>query len=540
MTTKDQTTVKFKVQTGLALFCVALAAWAVSAFTQRPQRSAAPTRTITLRAGGDLQAALTSARFGDTIVLEAGATFTGPVTLPFKGAGSGTDADYITIRTSDLAGIAPEGERLKPAPESRALPRIVAPNEKPAVATEAGAHHYKFVGVEFLPAQTAAYVYNVVELGSSDYTSAAQFPHHLIFDRCYVHSTGLNRARRGFALNSAETSIINSYIAGFAGAKDETQAIAGWNGPGPFHIVNNYLEGAGEVILIGGGDPSIANLVPSDIEIRRNFLRKPKEWLGRAAIKGTLELKNARRVVIEGNLIESELLTTAIVLTVRNQSGKAPWSVLEDVLIENNIVRHASSGINILGNDNEHHSQEARRIRIANNLLIDIVANDPANIPYFLQTNGGQQISVEHNTVQQAGNVITAYGLPSRSFAFRDNIVQLNQYGIVCLTDGSDCGSENIFCNCFPGAVFKGNVFADNLSIAANDRLPERYPAGNYFVGSYQRIGFSDFAHGNWRLAGNSHTRNRGSDGKDPGVDTDAMIAAGVNLARTGGRFERR
>jgi hypothetical protein len=88
--------------------------------------------------------------------------------------------------------------------------------------------------------------------------------------------------------------------------------------------------------------------------------------------------------------------------------------------------------------------------------------------------------------------------------------------------------------------VFKGNVFADNLSIAANDRLPESYPSGNYFVGSYQRIGFSDFAHGNWRLAGNSHTRNRGSDGKDPGVDTDAMIAAGINLARSGGRFEGR
>jgi hypothetical protein len=540
MATKDQTTVKFKFQMGLALFCVLLGTWAVCGFTQRPQRTAASIRTITLRSGDDLQAALRSARLGDTIVLEAGAIFTGPVTLPFKSAGSGTDADYITIRTSDMTAIAGAGERIKPEIHSRALPKIVAPNEKPAVATEPGAHHYKFVGVEFMPAQNATYVYNVVDLGSSDYTSTAQFPHHLIFDRCYVHSSGLNRARRGFALNSAETSIINSQVSGFAGASDETQAIAGWNGPGPLHIVNNYLEGAGEVILIGGGDPSIANLVPSDIEIRRNFLSKPKEWLGRASVKGTLELKNARRVLIEGNLIESEILTTAIVLTVRNQSGKAPWSVIEDVVVENNVVRHASSGINILGNDNEHRSQEAKRIRIANNLLTDIVANDPSNIPYFLQINGGQQITVAHNTVQQAGNVITAYGLPSSNFVFRDNIVQLNQYGIVCLTNGSDCGPENMFCNCFPGAVFKGNVFADNLGIAALDHLPEKYPFGNYFAGSYQRIGFSDFAHGNWRLAANSRTRNRGSDGKDPGVDTEALIAAGVNLARTGGRFEKR
>lgn len=540
MTMKDLTTVKYKFQLGLTVFCVALGTWAAVGFTQRPQPVAGPSRTITLHPGDDLQAALKSARFGDTIVLEAGATFTGPVTLPFKGAGSGTDADYITIRTSDLGKIAPDGERIKPELQAGALPKIVAPREKPAVATEPGAHHYKFVGVEFLPAQNASYVFNVIDLGSSDYASTSQFPHHLIFDRCYVHSTGLNRARRGFAINSAETSVINSHVSGFAGAGDETQAIAGWNGPGPFHIVNNYLEGAGEVMLIGGGDPSIANLVPSDIEIRRNFFRKPKEWIGRATIKGTLELKNARRVLIEGNLIESEILTTAIVLTVRNQGGRAPWSTIEDVVVKNNIVRHASTGINILGSDNEHRSQEAKRIRIANNLLMDLVINDPNNIPYFVETNGGQQITVEHNTVQQAGNVITGYGAPTRNFIFRDNIVQLNRYGIVCQIEGSECGRDNLFCNCFPGGVFKGNVFADNLGIAANDHLADKYPFGNYFVGSYQRLGFSDFAHGNWRLAANSHTRNRASDGKDPGVDVDALVAAGATAAGTGGRVAQR
>ena len=414
------------------------------------------------------------------------------------------------------------------------MPKIVAPGGKVAVGTEAQAHHYKFVGVEFLPAANASYVYNVIDLGSSDYTSLSQFPHHLIFDRCYVHSPGLNRARRGFALNSAETSIVNSYVSGFAGAGDETQAIAGWNGPGPFHIINNYLEGAGEVVLIGGADPSVPNLVPSDIEFRRNYLRKPKEWLGRATIKGTFELKNARRVVIEGNLIESEILTTAIVLTVRNQGGKAPWSTLEDVEIRNNIVRHADTGINILGSDNEHRSQEAKRIRIVNNLFEDIVVNDPNNNPYFLQINGGQQITVAHNTVQQAGNIITAYGAPARDFIFRDNIVQFNRYGIVCLTDGSGCGPENIFCICFPGGVFKGNVIADNLGAAAADDMESKYPAGNYFVGSYQRIGFTDFAHGDWRLGAGSGTRKRGSDGRDPGVDLDALTAAGAMTAREG------
>lgn len=521
----------------LAAFGVLLVASLALVFAQRSQNQFSRPRVITLKAGDDLQAALRSAKFGDTIVLQAGATFTGPVTLPFKGPSPGTDADYITIRTSDLGGIPQDAERIKPAAHARAMPKIVAPSEKAAIATEPRAHHFKFVGIEFLPASNASYVYNVIELGSSDYTSLSQFPHHLIFDRCYVHSPGLNRARRGFALNSAETSILNSYISGFAGAGDETQAIAGWNGPGPFHIVNNYLEGAGEVILIGGADPSVPNLVPSDIEIRRNHFRKPKEWNGRATIKGTFELKNARRVVIEGNLIESEILTTAIVLTVRNQSGKAPWSTIEDVEIRNNIVRHASTGINILGSDTDHPSLEAKRIRISNNLLVDIVADNPDNIPYFLQTNGGQQITVEHNTVQQAGNIITAYGSPTRDFVFRDNIVQFNRYGIVCQIEGFECGGKNLFCNCFPAGVFKGNVIADNLGVAGSDRVEEKFPAGNYFVSSYQRIGFTDFDHGEWRLGANSRTRGKGSDGTDPGVDIDALLRAGAVSARDGVRL---
>lgn len=511
------------------MFCLALVV------AQRPRQI--QSNLIRLRAGDDLQSALRSAKFGDTIVLQAGATYSGPIVLPFKGAGSGTEADYITIRTSDLPGIAPEAERIKPALHGRAMPKIIAPHAKSAIATDPGAHHYKFVGVEFLPASNAAYVYNVIELGASDYKSYSQFPHHLIFDRCYVHSSGLNRARRGFALNSAETAVVNSHVSGFAGAGDETQAIAGWNGPGPFHIVNNYLEGAGEVILFGGADPSIPNLVPSDIEIRRNHFRKPKEWLGRAAIKGTFELKNARRVIVEGNLIESEILTTAIVLTVRNQGGKAPWSTIEDVEIKNNIVRHADTGVNFLGSDNDHRSQEAKRIRIANNLFLDIVVNDVRNIPYFLQTNGGQQITVEHNTVQQAGNIITAYGSPTRNFIFRDNIVQFNQYGIVCVVDGFECSRENIFCNCFPGGVIRGNIIADNLGVAASDSIQQSYPAGNYFVSSFQRIGFTDFIQGDWRLSPGSKTRKRGSNGSNPGADVDALRAAGAFAAREGNRF---
>jgi len=40
--------------------------------------------TVVVSSGGNLQAAIDSAQAGDTIVLEAGASFMGPITLPNK------------------------------------------------------------------------------------------------------------------------------------------------------------------------------------------------------------------------------------------------------------------------------------------------------------------------------------------------------------------------------------------------------------------------------------------------------------------------
>ena len=86
----------------------------------------------------------------------------------------------------------------------------------------------------------------------------------------------------------------------------------GWGGIGPFKIVNNYLEGAGENVLFGGGDPTIRDLVPADIEVRHNYMAKSLSWKrgesGYAgtswSIKNIFELKNARRVLVDGNVLE--------------------------------------------------------------------------------------------------------------------------------------------------------------------------------------------------------------------------------------------
>jgi hypothetical protein len=461
-----------------------------------------------VRRGGNLQAAIDKAHYGDVIVLEAGAVFRGPILLPFKEGDAG--GQYITITTSNLKGIAAEGERVNPNIHSQAMPKIVAPNGSVSVETAPAAHHYKFVGIEFSPAADSKYVWAVLELGKSEYKSASQFAHHLTFDRCYIHATGLNTARRGIALNSADTTITNSYVSGFAGAEDETQGICGWNGPGPFKIINNYIEGGGQNIMFGGADPAVPNLVPSDIEIRRNFLFKPAAWFGKATIKAVIELKNARRVVMDGNVLESAGLTNAFVLTIRNQNGTAPWSTLEDINVTNNIIRHSAAAFSLLGRDTYNPSEQMKRVRIANNLIVDVGPDYSAN---FIGGCCADSVTVENNTVQQTGVIMLCYGPVSTNFTFRNNIVQFNSYGLNCPTNALNAAS-------------RGNIIIDNAGAVAANGAPANIPGGNQFLPSLARVGFVDYANGDWRLSPQSKAKGRGSDGRDPGVDVEALANA--------------
>ena len=78
--------------------------------------------------------------------------------------------------------------------------------------------------------------------------------------------------------NCSKLRIFESYVSEAHGIGQEAQAIGVYNGPGPFKITNNYLEGAGENVIFGGAHPSINGLIPSDIEFKRNHVFKPESW----------------------------------------------------------------------------------------------------------------------------------------------------------------------------------------------------------------------------------------------------------------------
>src|SRR5262249_22204550 len=189
----------------------------------------APTgRSINVNAGGNLQSALDQALPGDVIVIQAGATFTGNFTLPNK---SGTG--WITVRTSTPDTNLPQGVRVVPASASL-MPKLLSPNDNPVIQTDSGAHHFRFVGIEFGVTQ-GTYIYGIVAF-DGEQTTAAQTPHDLIIDRCYIHGNTNDGSRRGLLMNSASTAVIDSYISNIHEVGADSQAIAAWNGPGPFKI----------------------------------------------------------------------------------------------------------------------------------------------------------------------------------------------------------------------------------------------------------------------------------------------------------------
>jgi hypothetical protein len=515
-----------KPKSGVGLVILIFLCFAAPAEAQELPREYLDTRMpattgviVMIGSGGNLQHEFDLAHLGDELVISAGSRFVGNFTLPAK-SGSGT----ILIRSSDVTA---EGIRVTPADAAR-MPKLISPGAAPALATSGAASNYRIVGIEFGVASGVAANGGIVTLGAGNETDLSQLPHDLVIDRCYVHGNPTGDVTRGVALNSARTAVIDSYVSNCHGVGFDTQAICGWNGPGPFKIVNDYLEGAAECFMLGGSDPRISGLVPSDVEFRRNTLSKPLSWkVGDPSyagvhwsIKNLFELKNARRVLIDGNVMEYAWIDgqtgIAVQLTPRNQDGAAPWCTVEDVTFTNNTVRHASAAVNVMGRDNNFPSGQAQRIKLKNNLFDDIGGARWGNGRLFQIIAGPANLIIDHNTAFQSGNVITADVLPpALGFVYTNNLQPHNDYGVIGSNRSYGLDSLNYY---FPGCQFAGNALVGGLA-----RL---YPPNNFFPATQAAVGYTDQAAGNYALLETSPLHNAATDGKDVGADCAALAAA--------------
>lgn len=485
--------------------------------TSLPPQAGKVTR---VKAGEDLAAAISAANLGDTLELDAGAVFKGPIDLPAK-----TGNGWIVIRTSTPDDqLAKPGTRVSPA----LAPKMARIESKAGyvIGTAKGAHHYRLIGLE-LTAEAGQYLTALVDFGTTT-TNEADLPHDLIVDRSYLHADPIG-GRRGVALNAKSAAVVDSWLSGFREKGADSQAIAGWGGPGPYRIVNDYLEGASENVMFGGADPSIPNLVPSDIQVCGNYIKKDPAWKGGGwVMKNLFELKNARRVLVAGNVFENSYADAqvgfGILFTVRNQDGSAPWSTVEDVTFAQNIVRHVGSGLNVSASDDLHPSQETSRILVANNLFDDIDSatfGGQGRAYQFIYGGGkGKLIKIDHNTTTTAQNAAMALGDTAKygtSFFFTNNVVARGQYGLFGSGQGEGKAPLDFYLTSY---VVTKNAFFSAATTAAT------YPTGNYVPTTIADVAFANAGSGDYSLGSTSKYKGAGTDGKDLGADFAALATA--------------
>jgi hypothetical protein len=296
--------------------------------------------------------------------------------------------------------------------------------------------------------------------------------------------------------------------------------------------------------MFGGADPAISNLVPSDIEVRRNLSTKRLSWqAAHVPVKNAFELKNARRVLVDGNTFEHVWVSgqdgTAILLKSVNQDGACPWCVTEYVTFRNNIVRSAAHGMLINATETGRRDLPApvpaNHIRVENVVFEDIGGPQWGGGGKLLRIFGGvADVSVTHVTSHSNPTGVIDAGAPtdrSPRLVFSYNIVERSLFGIGA---GGDEGTTTLTRN-FAPFTYRQNVLvntSDATDQAISDgALQSRYPPTTMVAHGWNDVGFQQ---GTSKLAKTSRYAAAAEDGKTLGADTDAIAGAQTSSARSG------
>lgn len=540
----------------------------------------APGSTTIVNSGGDLQSALNNASCGDTIQLQAGATFTGAYTFPAKNC---NDGNWIIVRTSADDSLLPaEGSRLtpcyagvsslpgRPALNCVATNKVVATLLLPSsdigpVILASGANYYRLIGLEITRASGTGFVSSLASV------AAGGTANNIIFDRVWMHGTAQDDTNRGIWLEGGTyISAIDSYFTDYhcvsiTGSCTDSQAIAGGLGSppmGPYKITDNFLEAAGENILFGGG---AATGTPADIQISQNHMFKPLTWLkgqpgfvggtngNPFVVKNFVELKNAQRVLLDGNIMDDvwggfSQSGFAVVLTPKNQAGsgstnQCPICELTDVTLRYTSISHVGAGLQIAnalsGNNGVPLAGERYSIH-------DVVIDDIDGVLYDgpsqfaeISTNAGapllQNVTINHVTAFPSSTMLivgdqVATSTPMSNFIFTNNLINAGTYPIWSTGNGgsTNCAYYDIPLTTF-NDCFVSSTFSTNAMIAAPSGAPAGWPSGNFFPASAAAVQFVNYNGGNggnYELQSSSPYKNKGTDGMDLGADIVALDSA--------------
>lgn len=546
------------------------------------------------------------------INLPAGVVFRGELVLKYR-----TVTNYLTIRTTAHASLPASPRRVFPADAANmaifeAPAGFAVPMVETGTTSSNPARYYQFIGIHFRKNDpTFNFSANpFINIGRGDETSTSQYPNHIGFDRCYFDGgSTTSNTLRAVTLRGSDVFFTNSYFHRFKGASLETQAI-GILGGFRQAFVNNFMEGAAECWITGGGDPSvyvtagtaqstgngattiklaagasavddayndmgiyltggtggmqegriitdydgttkiatiapawggatpdgtttykIGDHVPTDIVFRRNHLKKDLGWRNGdpayygvdMTVKNIWELKLGLHISAQGNLFENhwqEDQNYAIVVTVRNQDGTAPWSQISYVDFAHNKVHKIARGINILAKDDLHFTPSIHHI-IFRHIIFSGVSyyNGIHNIigQYAATGNAGDRISFVRTTSDGNGDPLSGVGrwLEFDTTTGFTNCRYLGNIAQGYLNHASGTGTTALQSGCSTSSY----QFTKNGLY----RSQGTNPGGNTTVTTRADVKFTDVANFDLSLAADSPFLTTGLGGGRAGADVAAV-----------------
>jgi hypothetical protein len=543
----------------------------------------APGAVLPVNAGDNLQSALNNASCGDIIELQAGAVFSGPFVVPAKNC----DVNHwIWIRTSSPDSDLPaEGQRATPcyagvaSLEGRpqyncpvpanvmAMVQMPVSGDGPFLLAP-GANFYRFIGLEInRPAGVALPARLILGHGAD----------HIVIDRSWLHGAQQDETYEGISLDGmTNVAIVDSYFSDFhcisrSGYCTDSQAIEGGIGntqDGPFKIQDNFLEAAGEAVMFGGG---AAKFTPTDIEILGNHFWKPWQWrpgnqpfVGGAdghpfVVKNQLELKNAIRVLVDGNLIENTWggftqNGSGILLTPKSQhkhrgGNICPKCQVTDITIRYVHISHGGGGIqmatSISGNGKNGGEALSGTRWSLHDIVIDDISSNYAGLGnlFMLMNNWTKNplntVTINHvtgfadttTTMIFVGNIVRS--VPMYGLVFTNNLLLTSRYSVWNTGGHNSCAADDVPVTTIK-KCFKTFTFANNAIIAPPPQFPpSTWPTNNMFPKTIAAVDFTNFNNGdggNYELLPGSPYKNAGTDGKDLGADIVGLNAELANV----------
>lgn len=529
----------------------------LSVDTAMPDMTGAVEKTVKA-SGGDyttLQAALDYVAVNTGkfyITVDVGMVFTTGVS-PHLVANK-VDNNWVIVRSSAHASL-PVNVRVTPS-QSNLMFKLETTSTKAAIYFLRNSHYTRFIGMEVAPA--ASNTTSVYELVAPDdqtatglnmgvYENISYQPHHIGFDRCYIHGTNTIQAvSRGITLNIDYGFVINCDITNIQSDNIyafESKAIGFWQVSGPLKIHNNKLEGSAQ-FLMSGGTTAWTSALPADVTITNNFMTKRLSWRNGGVgwdgvnhiVKYGLEVKYGQRWLIENNILENgwaedengDLLVLRPLLT--GQAGSPTET--RDITVRWNWFRYTATGWNLSGEDYVGATvieKMGSHFLLENNLLEDVNRTTWADGggKGWLQLSA-RWVTLNHNTIvgNDMGSAMSINNTlnDSEVLVVKNNIITNSSNGFL----GNAVGSGTIaFTTYTTSYTLLKNVVVNAGTLTGGDATNNSIPANNTAIGF---VNYNNGTGGDYTLAAATTYKNYADDGTDPGVNIATLMTkvAGV------------